>query len=218
MNELVDRNVGRISFVHGLQTNHAFCDVDITLGRPRIRHRIKRSAMGTKEGLAFGYWPCKRHVAASVRHDARAVRLDHPRPDLVRSTDARPASLSLRKHQGRDNARDHNASRVSAQCPLCSELMRRSGSTSCAGHRPDDSPASPAAASGGRLPSIPGGQRSMTGSWWSIPRPEGRRPEPRDGSRGLSAFEACSARFRTIQIWPKDLKATPEADSAAAQD
>ena len=33
-----------------------------------------------------------------------------------------------------------------------------------------------------------------------------------------TAAAVCSDRFRTIQILPKDLKATLEADSAAAQD
>src|ERR1700730_13936665 len=33
-------------------------DVAVTLGKPRIRHRIKCSAMGTKEGPALRDWPC----------------------------------------------------------------------------------------------------------------------------------------------------------------
>src|SRR5262249_57507249 len=31
-----------------------------------MRHRIKCSAVGTKEGLALGNWPCERHASASV--------------------------------------------------------------------------------------------------------------------------------------------------------
>src|SRR6516164_5924787 len=66
LNKLVGRNFGRIPLVHGLQTNNAFCNAAFALGKPRMRHRIKCSAVGTKEGLALGNWPCVRHGSASV--------------------------------------------------------------------------------------------------------------------------------------------------------
>src|SRR5215470_4487607 len=66
LDKLVDRSFRRIPPVHGLQANDAFCDVAFALGKARIRHRIKCSAVGTKEGLALGNWPCERHASASV--------------------------------------------------------------------------------------------------------------------------------------------------------
>src|SRR2546427_11716516 len=66
LNRLVDRSFGRIPPVHDLQANDAFCDVAFALGKPRMAHRIKCSAVGTKEGLALGNWPCERHGSASV--------------------------------------------------------------------------------------------------------------------------------------------------------
>jgi Domain of Unknown Function (DUF1206) len=43
---------------HDLQADHTFCDVAISLGKPRVRHRIKCSAMRTKERPAVGDWSC----------------------------------------------------------------------------------------------------------------------------------------------------------------
>src|SRR5262249_29200445 len=66
LDELVDRSFRRIRPVHDLQANDAFCGVAFALGKPRMGHRIKCSAVGTKEGLALGNWPCERHGSASV--------------------------------------------------------------------------------------------------------------------------------------------------------
>src|SRR6266436_10106671 len=66
LDELVDRSFRRIPPVHGLQANDAFCGVASALGTPRMRHRIKCSAVGAKEGLALGNWPCERHGSASL--------------------------------------------------------------------------------------------------------------------------------------------------------
>src|SRR5215470_15366366 len=66
LDKLVDRSFRRIRPVHDLQANDAFCDVAFALGKPRMRHRIKCSAVGTKEGFALGNWPCERHASASL--------------------------------------------------------------------------------------------------------------------------------------------------------
>src|SRR5262249_55873638 len=66
LDKLVDRSFRRIRPVHDLQANDAFCRVAFALGKPRMGHRIKCSAVGTKEGLALGNWPCERHGSASV--------------------------------------------------------------------------------------------------------------------------------------------------------
>src|SRR6516164_7404950 len=66
LDKLVDRSFGRIPPVHDLQANDAFCGVALALAKPRMGHRIKCSAVGTKESLALGNWPCERHGSASV--------------------------------------------------------------------------------------------------------------------------------------------------------
>jgi hypothetical protein len=47
-----------IPIIHDLQADHAFCDIAFTLGKLRMSHRIKCSAVGTKEGTALWGWPC----------------------------------------------------------------------------------------------------------------------------------------------------------------
>src|SRR5262249_26828583 len=66
LDKLVDRSFGRIPPVHGLQANDAFCGVAFALGKPRMGHRVKCAAVGTKEALALGNWPCERHGSASI--------------------------------------------------------------------------------------------------------------------------------------------------------
>jgi len=61
LNELVNRNLRRIPIIHDAQADHAFCVTSVTPGKPRLRHRIKCSAVGTKEGAAFWTWACQRH-------------------------------------------------------------------------------------------------------------------------------------------------------------
>src|SRR5262245_1113660 len=66
LDKLVARSFCGIPPVHGLQANDAFCDIAFALGKARMRHRIKCSAVGTKEALALGNWPCERHGSASI--------------------------------------------------------------------------------------------------------------------------------------------------------
>src|SRR5215471_3980886 len=66
LDKLIDRSFRRIPPVHDLQANDTSCGVAFALGKPRMRHRIKCSAVGTKEGFALGNWPCERHGSASV--------------------------------------------------------------------------------------------------------------------------------------------------------
>lgn len=56
MNELVERNL--VPLVHRLLADHAFRNIAVSLGKPRMRHRIHCSAMRTKEGPTLGYWAC----------------------------------------------------------------------------------------------------------------------------------------------------------------
>jgi hypothetical protein len=48
--------------VHNLSADNTFGDIAVALGKSRMRHRIKSSAMRTKEAAAFRDWPCKRHI------------------------------------------------------------------------------------------------------------------------------------------------------------
>jgi hypothetical protein len=63
MSELVDRKPNRVPFIHSFHTDDTFFNV--AFRRPRIRHRIKRTAMATKEGSAFRNRPYKRHCEPS---------------------------------------------------------------------------------------------------------------------------------------------------------
>src|SRR5262245_15112347 len=63
MNKLVSGDLGRVPLVHRLSAHDAFRNVAFASGEPRMRHRIKCSAVGTKERPAGGNWSGERHGA-----------------------------------------------------------------------------------------------------------------------------------------------------------
>src|SRR5262249_30013808 len=115
MNELVDGNFGRVPPVHGLQANDALGRVAFTLGKARIRHRVKRSAVGTEESPAGGNWSCERHAGASVdrasmrpenwkfQHSADVTRIERSEIRVARAT--QPIRSSPRKRGPRATGR-----------------------------------------------------------------------------------------------------------------
>ena len=152
MNELVARNFGRVPPVHGLQANDALGGVAFTLGNARIRHCVKRSAVGTEEGPAGGNWSCERHTGASVdrasmrpenrkfQHGGAVARIERSEIRVVHATQTIRSSPRKRGVRWTPSCAGVNGERALTRCRsslLNPNSVPRSRSWSpCAGGRP----------------------------------------------------------------------------------